>query len=591
MGLISSNPTLTHVTIAGNMAGNWGGGMRLSNSNPTLTSSILWSNSPESISGSGTSVITYSDIEGGFEGEGNIDADPLFTDPENGDYTLQEGSPCIDSGNPNLWYQDVDGTASDMGATGGLFTLPNFTSYDFGEVGDIGSSAQFTLLNFRETPITISDVSFATSSFTTDASFPMTIEPLETGIINIEGNNTSFEYVEDAMEIVSDDLPGGLLVSLSITGTEGNVLTGNLSGTYPAATYRISGDLTVADGDTLNLHPGTQFLFDGGVNFNIYGTVKAIGTESDSIIFDNFGDDRWSGFTLDNALDATEFSYVRISGAEKDDGGGMYLSSSNPTLTYVTITGNTADYGGGMHLWYSHPTLTHVTITGNMATYDGGGMHLDNSHPTLTHVTIAGNTANWDGGGIYTRYSHPTLTHVTITGNTADDGGGMYLYYSDPILTNSIIWDNSPQSIYLYSGEQPLITYSDIEDGWEDEGNIDVNPIFTDSENGDYTLSWDNYPVDDETKSPCIDAGIIIDDMEYVGNAPDMGAYEWYPEDSEFELGDFNADGSINVLDVVALVDNILTDGEFNPAGDMNGDGSLNVQDIVALVNIILGGG
>ena len=30
--------------------------------------------------------------------EGNIDRDPLFTDPENGDYTLQEGSHCIDAG-------------------------------------------------------------------------------------------------------------------------------------------------------------------------------------------------------------------------------------------------------------------------------------------------------------------------------------------------------------------------------------------------------------------------------------------------------------------------------------------------------------
>ena len=73
--------------------------------------------------------------------------------------------------------------------------------------------------------------------------------------------------------------------------------------------------------------------------------------------------------------------------------------------------------------------------------------------------------------------------------------------------------------------------------------------------------------------------------------APDIGAFEWYPEDSEFELGDFNADGSINVLDVVALVENILSAGEFNPAGDLIEDGELNVLDIVALVNLILGGG
>jgi len=75
------------------------------------------------------------------------------------------------------------------------------------------------------------------------------------------------------------------------------------------------------------------------------------------------------------------------------------------------------------------------------------------------------------------------------------------------------------------------------------------------------------------------------DIVDFYGEAPDMGAYERYPEDSEFELGDFNADGSINVLDVVALVANILSAGEFNPAGDLIEDGELNVLDI------ILGGG
>ena len=101
-----------------------------------------------------------------------------------------------------------------------------------------------------------------------------------------------------------------------------------------------------------------------------------------------------------------------------------------------------------------------------------------------------------------------------------------------------------------------------------------------------------------QENSPCIDAGTAdldgdgIDDISgYFGIAPDMGAFEWYSEDSEFELGDFNADGSINVLEVVALVENILSAGEYNPAGDLEQVGVLNVLNIVPLVNIILGGG
>ena len=124
-------------------------------------------------------------------------------------------------------------------------------------MGDNGSHKPFTLYNYRETPITIDSVQFGTASFTTDASFPITIEPLETGIINIEANTTTLGYVEDAMEIESDDLSEGISVSLIVEGAEGNVLNGNLSGAYPVATYRISGDLTVADGDTaaISLHP------------------------------------------------------------------------------------------------------------------------------------------------------------------------------------------------------------------------------------------------------------------------------------------------------------------------------------------------
>jgi len=60
--------------------------------------------------------VTYSNIEGGYTGTGNIDADPLFVDASNYDFHLQEDSPCIDTGDPDLQYNDPDGTRNDMGA-------------------------------------------------------------------------------------------------------------------------------------------------------------------------------------------------------------------------------------------------------------------------------------------------------------------------------------------------------------------------------------------------------------------------------------------------------------------------------------------
>jgi len=139
----SCSPTLNNCTFTGNSAGQHGGGIwcgrggpRL-RSGPTLvrgliiTNSILWGDTPEEIYVSGgTTVVTYCDVEGGWPGEGNIDADPCFAEPGywdangtpedpnddfwvDGDYHLLPDSPCIDAGDPNYVAEpnetDLDG--------------------------------------------------------------------------------------------------------------------------------------------------------------------------------------------------------------------------------------------------------------------------------------------------------------------------------------------------------------------------------------------------------------------------------------------------------------------------------------------------
>ena len=51
--------------------------------------------------------------------------------------------------------------------------------------------------------------------------------------------------------------------------------------------------------------------------------------------------------------------------------------------------------------------------------------------------------------------------------------------------------------------------------------------------------------------------------------------------------GDLNADGILNILDVVLMI-NLALDGGFADTADMNGDGIVNVLDIVTLINTIL---
>ncbi|MBT7270036.1 MAG: hypothetical protein HN829_04005, partial [Candidatus Marinimicrobia bacterium] len=70
---------------------------------------IFWGNSAQNIYDAES--VTYSNVQGAYSGEGNINTDPIFGDG----YTLQENSPCIDTGDPASEL-DPDGTRTDMGA-------------------------------------------------------------------------------------------------------------------------------------------------------------------------------------------------------------------------------------------------------------------------------------------------------------------------------------------------------------------------------------------------------------------------------------------------------------------------------------------
>ena len=63
----------------------------------------------------GNASFTYTCVSSGFPGTGNISSNPSFVNQIGGDYNLNEGSPCIDTGNPNSPL-DPDNTRADMGA-------------------------------------------------------------------------------------------------------------------------------------------------------------------------------------------------------------------------------------------------------------------------------------------------------------------------------------------------------------------------------------------------------------------------------------------------------------------------------------------
>lgn len=147
----TAQPSLINCTLSSNTASNSGAAVynKLINStnssfNPKAVSCIFRNNAAPAnsivVNDGVIYNITYSNIQGGFTGTGNIDADPQFVDPANGNYRLQPGSPSINTGDPASTTTSVsaadlagnpriDNNRIDMGAyerqtvTGPILTL------------------------------------------------------------------------------------------------------------------------------------------------------------------------------------------------------------------------------------------------------------------------------------------------------------------------------------------------------------------------------------------------------------------------------------------------------------------------------------
>ena len=119
-----SLPWLINCTLSANSAKGSGAAVyNYSSQFLHLTNCIVWGSGDRRIyDGSNTAIITYSDIQGGYGGDGNIKTDPLFVrspssgadgvwgtaDDDYGDLRLQVGSPCVDVGdNTAFGYADI----------------------------------------------------------------------------------------------------------------------------------------------------------------------------------------------------------------------------------------------------------------------------------------------------------------------------------------------------------------------------------------------------------------------------------------------------------------------------------------------------
>jgi hypothetical protein len=169
----NSDVQISRCTIVENQ-GDDAGGLRISSGATVVVSnSILWGNHTAEVAPVGGAVtVRFSDVLGGYPGPGNAQADPYFTDAMQGNYHLQAGSPCINSGDPAA-PPDPDSSRADMGAFpfmhDGLEIRP--VAFDFGLL-DFGtdSTQQLIITNPFLYSIPVISVTNTVPAFTVDVS-------------------------------------------------------------------------------------------------------------------------------------------------------------------------------------------------------------------------------------------------------------------------------------------------------------------------------------------------------------------------------------------------------------------------------------
>jgi hypothetical protein len=135
-----SNGAFVHYincTFYENIGGTVGGLSAHRDGKASITNCIFWNNQPKQVSVRGIRegafselYINHCNIQYGLDsvemdelaelhwGNGNIDADPLFMDPENGDLKIAEDSPCIDAGISQIQISDISLTAPELDILG-----------------------------------------------------------------------------------------------------------------------------------------------------------------------------------------------------------------------------------------------------------------------------------------------------------------------------------------------------------------------------------------------------------------------------------------------------------------------------------------
>lgn len=417
-----SCPTLTNCTFVDNHGRDMFGGLyngtgpTNTGNNPIVTNCIFWGNraiSDDRQIGNWhhcVPVVTYSCVEGGYDGEGNIDADPLFVDPGAGDYRLGAGSPCVDAGDGTVapptdraGYPRYD----DKGCPNGLLSRAPY--YPKNEpLPPPGAHAEFR-----------SPVDMGVYERQVDS-----VSETLTDIVYVNAANAKGPWDGNSWATAYNDLQAGLNDA-----------------------YTRAKEVWVAKGTYLPSLTGDRrasFMLKSGLA--LYGGFAGTETAKDQ------RDWVKNGTVLSGEVgrDASENSYHVVVGAENsildgftitggnangdgpyNHGGGMInYNGTSPVVTNCTFKHNQGAEGGAMYNYnLSAPVVANCTFELNSAGKGGAMVNRVGASPEIANCRFIENKARWRGGALQIDYgSGPQITGCLFERNVSGGhGGGAFL--------------------------------------------------------------------------------------------------------------------------------------------------------------------